>query len=45
MAPSTVSEVLAGKRRLNRAQIGRLALYFHVDPGVFQFHAFPQAVK
>ena len=35
IAESTISEVLAGKRQLNRTQIGKLARYFHVDPGVF----------
>jgi HTH-type transcriptional regulator/antitoxin HigA len=37
IAESTVSEVLSGKRKLNRKQIGKLARYFHVDPGVFAF--------
>ena len=37
IAESTVSEVLAGKRKLNRSQIGKLARYFHVEPGVFAF--------
>ncbi len=37
IAASTVSEVLSGKRTLNRAQIGKLARYFHVGPGVFTF--------
>jgi HTH-type transcriptional regulator/antitoxin HigA len=37
IAESTVSEVLAGKRKLNRGQIGKLARYFHVDPSVFAF--------
>jgi HTH-type transcriptional regulator / antitoxin HigA len=37
IAESTISEVLAGKRRLNRAQIGKLARYFHVEPGAFAF--------
>ena len=37
VAASTVSEVLAGKRTLTRAQIGKLAKYFHVEPGVFRF--------
>lgn len=37
IAESTVSEVLAGKRKLNRAQIGKLARYFHVEPGAFAF--------
>ena len=35
IAESTVSEVLAGKRKLNRAQVGKLARYFHVAPGAF----------
>lgn len=35
IAESTISEVLAGKRKLNRAQIAKLARYFHVEPGVF----------
>ena len=37
IAESTVSEVLSGKRKLNRAQIGKLARYFRVEPGVFEF--------
>ena len=37
IAESTISEILAGKRKLNRGQIGKLARYFHVDPGVFTF--------
>jgi HTH-type transcriptional regulator/antitoxin HigA len=37
IAESTISEVLAGKRTLNRSQIGKLARYFHVEPGVFAF--------
>lgn len=37
IAESTVSEVLSGKRKLNRKQIGKLAKYFHVEPGVFEF--------
>jgi len=37
IAASTVSEVLSGKRNLNRSQIGKLAHYFHVKPGVFAF--------
>jgi HTH-type transcriptional regulator/antitoxin HigA len=35
IAGSTISEVLAGKRKLNRGQIAKLARYFHVEPGVF----------
>ncbi len=35
IAESTVSEVLAGKRKLNRAHIGKLGRYFHVGPGAF----------
>ncbi|MBO0699585.1 MAG: helix-turn-helix domain-containing protein [Zavarzinella sp.] len=37
MPESTISEVLAGKRKLNRTQIGKLARYFHVEPGAFVF--------
>jgi len=37
IAESTISEVLSGKRKLNRTQIGKLAKYFHVEPGVFSF--------
>jgi len=32
---STVSELLSGKGKLNRGQIGKLALVFKVKPGVF----------
>jgi HTH-type transcriptional regulator/antitoxin HigA len=35
IAESTISEVLAGKRKLNRSQIAKLAHYFHVEPGTF----------
>jgi HTH-type transcriptional regulator/antitoxin HigA len=35
IAESTVSEVLAGKRKLNRAQIGKLCRYFGVGTGAF----------
>jgi HTH-type transcriptional regulator / antitoxin HigA len=34
---STISEILTGKRKLNRKQIGRLSRYFRVEPGVFGF--------
>jgi len=37
IAESTISEVLSGKRKLNRTQIGKLAKYFRVEPGVFSF--------
>ncbi len=37
IAESTISEVLAGTRRLNRSHIAKLARYFHVEPGVFAF--------
>ena len=37
IAESTISEVLAGKRKLNRTQIGKLARYFHIEPGAFAF--------
>ena len=39
IAVSTISEVLAGKQRLNRAHIAKLSAYFGVDPGVFSFPA------
>jgi HTH-type transcriptional regulator/antitoxin HigA len=35
IAESTISEVLAGKRKLNRGQIAKLARYFNLDPGAF----------
>jgi HTH-type transcriptional regulator/antitoxin HigA len=35
IAESTISEVLAGKRKLNRNQIAKLARFFHVEPGAF----------
>jgi HTH-type transcriptional regulator/antitoxin HigA len=35
IAESTISEVLSGKRSLNRIHIARLAAFFHVEPGVF----------
>ena len=35
IAESTLSEVLAGKRRLTRWQMLKLAEYFHVGPAVF----------
>src|SRR5262245_17150167 len=35
IAESTISEVLAAKRKLNRGQIAKLARYFHIEPGVF----------
>jgi len=37
ISESTISEVLSGKRRLNRGQIGKLSRYFHVEPGVFYY--------
>lgn len=37
IAESTISEVLAGKRKLNRTQIGKLSRFFHVEPGAFAF--------
>jgi HTH-type transcriptional regulator / antitoxin HigA len=37
IADSTISEVLKGKRSLNRAHIGKLAKYFSVSPDVFAF--------
>jgi HTH-type transcriptional regulator / antitoxin HigA len=38
IAESTVSEVLAGKRTLNRSQIGKLSRYFHIEPSTFAFN-------
>jgi HTH-type transcriptional regulator/antitoxin HigA len=35
IAESTISEVLAGKRELNRKHIEALARHFHVSPAVF----------
>ena len=37
IADSTISGVLSGRRGLNRAQIGKLARYFHVSPDAFAF--------
>lgn len=37
IADSTLSEVLKGKRSLNRGHIGKLARYFNVSPDVFAF--------
>jgi HTH-type transcriptional regulator/antitoxin HigA len=37
IAESTISTVLADKRLLNRAHIGKLARFFHVEPQVFAF--------
>jgi HTH-type transcriptional regulator / antitoxin HigA len=37
IADSTISEVLKGKRSLNRGHIGKLAKYFSVSPDVFAF--------
>jgi HTH-type transcriptional regulator / antitoxin HigA len=37
IADSTISEVLQGKRTLNRGHIGKLAKYFSVSPEVFVF--------
>jgi len=37
IAVSTISEVLRGKRTLNRVHIGKLARYFHVTPDTFVF--------
>ena len=39
IAESTLSEVLSGKRTLNRKQIGKLAKFFGVGTGVFEFGA------
>jgi HTH-type transcriptional regulator/antitoxin HigA len=37
IADSTISEILKGKRSLNRSHIGKLARYFNVSPEVFAF--------
>jgi len=37
LADSTISEVLKGKRSLNRTHIGKLSRYFKVSPNVFGF--------
>jgi len=37
IADSTISDVLKGKRSLNRGHIGKLARYFKVSPNVFAF--------
>jgi HTH-type transcriptional regulator/antitoxin HigA len=37
IADSTISEVLKGKRSLNRNHIGKLAKYFNVSPDAFAF--------
>ena len=37
IAESTISEVLAGKRKLNRKQIGKLSRYFKISPSAFAF--------
>ena len=35
IAESTISELLAGERKMNRNHIAKFAAYFHVGPGVF----------
>lgn len=35
LVESSISEVLAGKRKLNRTQIAKLGRYFGVEPGAF----------
>jgi HTH-type transcriptional regulator/antitoxin HigA len=37
IADSTISEIVRGKRSLNRSNIGKLARYFNVSPNVFAF--------
>ncbi len=37
IADSTPSEILKGRRSLNRSHIGKLARYFNVSPDVFAF--------
>ena len=45
IANSTLSAVLKGVRQFTRQHIGRLAKYFHVEPGVFNFGDDGQAPK
>jgi HTH-type transcriptional regulator / antitoxin HigA len=35
IAESVISEILSGKRSLNRSQIGKLSRFFQVGPGTF----------
>ena len=37
VAEATLAEVLSGKRKLTRGQIGKLARFFHVEPGALAF--------
>jgi HTH-type transcriptional regulator/antitoxin HigA len=37
IAESTISEVIAGKRKLNRTHIGKISHYFGVQPAAFSF--------
>ena len=39
IAAPTISAVIAGRRRLTRDQIGKLAAYFGVAPTAFSFEA------
>jgi HTH-type transcriptional regulator / antitoxin HigA len=39
IAAPTISAVIAGRRKLTRNQIGKLAAYFHVAPTAFAFDA------
>ena len=39
IARSTISEVIAGRRKLSRGQINKLARYFGVEPGAFTYDA------
>ena len=39
IAAPTISAVIAGRRRLTRDQIGKLAAYFHIAPTAFAFDA------
>jgi HTH-type transcriptional regulator/antitoxin HigA len=38
IAESTISEILTGKLQLTRAQINKLARFFHVSPTVFLYN-------
>jgi len=42
ISESTISAVLAGKRKLNRSQIATLSRYFHVEPGAFMSTSDPR---
>ena len=46
ISPSTISELLSGKREMNKNQIVKLAAFFKVDPGLFlPDHSAARAVR